>query len=84
MGFLRQLVGAIRVFQRSFRMPVCLRAIAFFVVFGSGPVEPGGKLVLLGRSSVCFVHNVWSSEILPTHRMCTMRTNLLPGSPEPP
>jgi hypothetical protein len=34
LGFLGKLVSVIGVLQSSFRMPVCRRAIAFFVMFG--------------------------------------------------
>ena len=62
MGFLCKLVSVIRVLQRSFRMPVCRCAIAFFVVFGSRTMGLRRKFVLLCGFSVCLVHGIFSWE----------------------
>jgi hypothetical protein len=58
MGFSGKLISVIGVLQRSFRMPVCRGAIAFFVVFGSRTMGLCRKFVQLGGLSVCLVHGV--------------------------
>jgi hypothetical protein len=55
-GFLGQLVSAIRVLQCSFRMPISSFVIALFIMFGGGPMGVRREFVLLGGFPVCVVH----------------------------
>jgi hypothetical protein len=55
-GFLGQGEGAIGVFEGALGMPVTSLIVAFFVVFGSGPMGMSGKLMLFGGSAMGFVH----------------------------
>ena len=56
MGFLRKLIGVVRVLEGAFRVPVSGLVIALFVVFGSGPMGVRGKLVLFRGSPVGLLH----------------------------
>ena len=58
MGFSGKLIGAIRIFKGAFRMPVTGLILAFFAVFGRGPMGMSGKLVLFRGSTMGFVHSV--------------------------
>jgi hypothetical protein len=64
MGFLGQFESLIGELQRSFRMPLSLFIIAFFVMFGGGTMSARCKFVLLGGFGVCVVHAACSLETL--------------------
>jgi hypothetical protein len=59
MGFLGKLIGTVRILQGALGMPATRLVVAPFVVFGSGPMGVGRKLVLFGGSTMGFVHG-WS------------------------
>jgi hypothetical protein len=52
MGFLGKFMSAIRVLQRTLRVPISALVVAFLVVFGGGAMGVGRPLVLLSGSSV--------------------------------
>jgi len=58
-GFLRQLVSAIRVLQRSFRMPVSGFIVPFFIVFRGSAMGLCREFVLLRCFPMRFVHDVF-------------------------
>jgi hypothetical protein len=77
MGFLCKFVSVIGIFQRSFRMSVCRRKVAFFVMFGGSAMGLRRKFVLLSRFSMGRVHSLSSFEeawLTPFHK-CTRRAN---------
>jgi hypothetical protein len=55
-GFLGELIGMVRVLERSFGMPLSPFVVAFFMVFGGSSMGARRKFVLLGGLPVCVVH----------------------------
>jgi len=74
MGFHSELVGVIRVFERSLRVPGRRFMVALFIVLGSGSVGSRGELMLLSRFAVCIVH-IFSFCKSLTYA-CTTRTTI--------
>jgi hypothetical protein len=52
MGLLGEFMGAIRVFQRAFGMPVSSRVIPFFVVLGRGAMGVCRPFMFFSSSSM--------------------------------
>ncbi len=68
MGFLGKFVGMIRIFQRTFGMPVSGGVVAFFIVFGSRTMGVRGPFVLFGCSAVRIVmHANHTASDVPIH-----------------
>lgn len=52
MGLLGKFVGAVRILERAFGVPVSGRVIPFFVVLGGGSMGVCRPFVFLSRSSM--------------------------------